>query len=594
MRFSKLRAFWGSICTQSLAYFIAVISSLLVVFGAFTYKAVSDVIIEINGEASASELAQIGIYISGIHDDLTRQSDALISTAYAERLGFAGAGQPLGEIYDIRSLYAEVSSIILNFPYIHSVYFFEKDGDALYLTDWNTQRFAGLDWSAYPRLSEQLSKCTSKGIHYLSGLTADDFPYNMGTKRGGDGRKLVTAVRTMLRYRLVINVYEDQFQRSYTGASSKPSHQVRIMGPDGTVLSSLAKDELGKPYAGLSAATPDAAGQYEDAGAQKQVTWMRLPSAGLLVTSEVMLADYWSNLTRIVRVLLLIIVPGFFTVCLMFYLWFKWTFRPLGRLQESMALVGRDQDAGPLPVRGADELSRLVGHYNDMLEKLHALRLQNALAEREKRESDLRALRNQINPHFLFNTLTTIRWMCAMEGNRNAADCIASLCSIIGPMFKSDEPTWTLREELETVDSYVYIMNTRLGGVIEYHKAVDEALADASVLRFVLQPLVENAIEHGFDASGGKGRIVLSISREGADMLVRVSNNGQSLSEEELTRLNESIRTGQRIRGIGLINTHRRIALRFGPGRGVWMESNRDGPGISTLMRMPAHADESC
>lgn len=590
MRLSRLHAFWGSICTKSLAYFIVVVSTLLIIFVAFIYKTVSAVIVEINGQASASELAQTGIYISGIHDDLTRQSDALISTNYAQKLGYKRHNQRLNEIYDIRKLYTEVSSIIFDFPYIHSVYFFENDGDALYVTDQNVQCFESLEWTAYPKLAERLAKCSSKSFHYLSGLTADDFPHYTGTKRGENARNLVTAVRTMLHYQLVINVYEEQFQRSYKGASSKSSCRVRIIGQDGMVLSSMASHELGRPYGGIHTIPAAIAGQREDTDAQMQVTWMRLPSAGLLVTSEVMLTDYWSDLTRIVKVLLAIVIPGFFIACILFYLWFKWEFRPLGQLQESMMQVGQDKAVKPLPVRGADELSCLVSHYNDMTGKLHALRRQNALAEREKRESDLRALRNQINPHFLFNTLTTIRWMCAMDGNRNAADCIASLCAIIGPMFKSDEPTWTLNEELNTIDSYVHIMNTRLGGTIEYAKNVEEGLAEIQVLRFVLQPIVENAIAHGFDASGGKGRIVVNIAQEGRDVLVRVSNDGQSLPEAELDRLNESIRTGQRVRGIGLINTHKRIALRFGAGYGVWMESNPDGTGISSLMRMPLHA----
>lgn len=162
--------------------------------------------------------------------------------------------------------------------------------------------------------------------------------------------------------------------------------------------------------------------------------------------------------------------------------------------------------------------------------------------------------------------------MCLIEGNRNAADCITMLCGIISPMFKSNAPVCTLREELDMIDLYISIMNMRLDDRIKYEKQVDESLQDVKILRLIIQPLVENAITHGFEKSEGLGIIKLSVFEQNDDMVICVSDNGSGMSDDDIEQLNQRMRNGKDSSGIGLMNTNRRLRLQYGAGYGVHVE----------------------
>ena len=181
------------------------------------------------------------------------------------------------------------------------------------------------------------------------------------------------------------------------------------------------------PYASHDIIAGNSKGQYTDTSTESQMIWETMQDAGLIITSDVLLQEYFSDLSEISQTLLRVIVPGFVLACILFYLWLGKAFKPFIMLRRSMYRTGQGYYEELLPVTGYDELSILIMNYNEMLDNIRKLKKKNEIVEKEKREGELKALRNQINPHFLFNTLSTIKWMCLIEGNRNAADCITML-----------------------------------------------------------------------------------------------------------------------------------------------------------------------
>jgi two-component system sensor histidine kinase YesM len=126
----------------------------------------------------------------------------------------------------------------------------------------------------------------------------------------------------------------------------------------------------------------------------------------------------------------------------------------------------------------------------------------------------------------------------------------------------------------------------RLDDGITYEKQVDEELLDTKILRFIIQPVVENAITHGFEKSAGKGNILLRAFKKNNVMIISVTDNGSGMSEGDIAKLNELMSNGKDSRGIGLMNTNRRLRLQYGMNYGVNVEHG-DMCGLNVIMTLP-------
>ena len=183
----------------------------------------------------------------------------------------------------------------------------------------------------------------------------------------------------------------------------------------------------------------------------------------------------------------------------------------------------------------------------------------------ERKDMELRNLKNQLNPHFLYNTLDTIKWMGKIHQAPEIATISADLADILRSSISADELV-PLRQELRLVERYVEIQNIRFSGAFALTVEVDEPLRDVPVPKLMLQPLVENAILHGFrDRSGGEIRI--SAYRTEEDLILTVRDNGCGVPEEVLAQYRDGApRPGGHF---GLHNVDAILRIRYGPDRGV-------------------------
>lgn len=584
----KLRRIFGSIRSKFLFFFIATISFVLVFAMSLTYNKIYEIMTRTNERNARSEIKQISTNLDALYNDLTRQTDMIMYSDCMKVIGNYDLYTELNLVYSIKDYYALVHKMTMNFPYIQSVYIFLKNNYVLCATNENMQRFMEVNMSEYDMLRDKVISKASRNITFVGGLSIEDFPFLFNPKKSitETKRRIVSAVRNARDYLIVINLYEEQLQLAYAGISDKPSCFIRILDLDGNIISSKNSLELGMPYASHDIIAGNSKGQYTDTSTESQMIWETMQDAGLIITSDVLLQEYFSDLSEISQTLLRVIVPGFVLACILFYLWLGKAFKPFIMLRRSMYRTGQGYYDELLPVTGYDELSILIMNYNEMLDNIRKLKKKNEIVEKEKREGELKALRNQINPHFLFNTLSTIKWMCLIEGNHNAADCITMLCGIISPMFKSNAPVCTLREELDMIDLYISIMNMRLDDRIRYEKQVDESLQDAKILRLIIQPLVENAITHGFEKSEGLGLIKLSVFKQNDAMVICVSDNGSGMSDDDIEQLNQRMRNGKDSSGIGLMNTNRRLRLQYGAGYGVHVKRG-DMHGLQVTLTLP-------
>ncbi|MCS7461440.1 sensor histidine kinase [Paenibacillus doosanensis] len=266
---------------------------------------------------------------------------------------------------------------------------------------------------------------------------------------------------------------------------------------------------------------------------------------------------------------------------------------PLYKLVKMMKSVKSGNFAVRSHDNSNDELGVAITHFNHMVSELQFLIDEVKNKEVSKRLAELKALQAQINPHFLSNTLNTVRSLANLQKAENIASIITSLIQLLHVSMGKGGERVTLRKEIEYVRAYLNIMAYRYYDKFEVHIEMEEGILDCDVLKFILQPIVENALLHGLEPMEGKGLIVIKGYRVGDELKITVTDNGVGMNELTLNRLvsEKPKKAKAGWSGIGVWNVDQRIKLYFGEKYGISIQSV---PNLYTTVEItiPAVAEE--
>lgn len=213
-----------------------------------------------------------------------------------------------------------------------------------------------------------------------------------------------------------------------------------------------------------------------------------------------------------------------------------------------------------------DEIGRLAQSYNDMTVKLKASVEKIKQIEKDKQRAEIKMLEAQISPHFLYNTLSSIIWLVHKDKKSEAIDMMEALARLYQISLSRGREIITVQQEFEHAESYLKIQEKRYHGNFEYALHMDEGIGKFSVVKVVLQPLIENAIYHGVRKMSEDGSIIVRGSRCGEDrILLCVMDNGNMLGEEGCEKMNKAL-TGNKegMLGVGVSNVIARLRLHYG------------------------------
>lgn len=261
--------------------------------------------------------------------------------------------------------------------------------------------------------------------------------------------------------------------------------------------------------------------------------------------------------------------------------------KPLRKLRETMKVVENGNfDVEVEEPDTGDEISDLFRSFRSMILKIRELIDQNTAEQREKRKSELNALQAQINPHFLYNTLDSIIWMAEGGNMKDVVLMTSSLAKLLRKSISNKNEMVTLEEEIEYTRSYLTIQKMRYVDKLEYEIDVEPAVMRMEIVKLIIQPLVENAIYHGIKYKEGKGLIRITGGFADDQVILKVSDNGVGMSEEELSHVFDERVTDTRKNGVGVLNVHRRIRLYYGGEYGLSFES-KEGKGTCVSIHLP-------
>lgn len=247
-------------------------------------------------------------------------------------------------------------------------------------------------------------------------------------------------------------------------------------------------------------------------------------------------------------------------------------------------------------------IGRYIEQIRESMEAERALKERELLMETHLKDARLKYLQAQINPHFLFNTLNAGAQLAMMEDADRTYDYVQKVAHFYRYNMKKSEETVTLSEEVEMVDSYIYILNVRFAGDIHYEKEIDTELLQTEMPGMILQPIVENCVNHGIREMGGRGKICLSVYRyhsEGAQdgVCISIKDNGIGMSPETIDKVmsgtyrEEGMAAGSN--GIGMDNVISRMRLYTDDDDVVEIVSEGKDKGTEVLIRIRPKENET-
>ncbi|MDE5697710.1 MAG: sensor histidine kinase [Lachnospiraceae bacterium] len=305
-------------------------------------------------------------------------------------------------------------------------------------------------------------------------------------------------------------------------------------------------------------------------------TWERLSVSGLILCEVLPLKNISLNPNAIRATLGLVFISSIVIGFSLSLLFTRYLTRPILRLVEHMEVISSGDFSKNPDIESNDELGIIGRQINEMSAHVSVLMENRIRDEQEKMNMEIKILQAQINPHFLYNTLDSIKWIATMQHNAGIVKVVSALSSLLKNMAKGFNEKVTVRQELDFLDNYITIEKIRYIELFDVEISIDApALYDARIVKLTLQPLVENSIFSGIEPSGKPGLIKIHIFSQEQILYISIRDNGIGISEENIARLltDTSRVTKNYMSGIGLPNVDRRIKLVYGQEYGIKIDS---------------------
>jgi sensor histidine kinase YesM len=276
--------------------------------------------------------------------------------------------------------------------------------------------------------------------------------------------------------------------------------------------------------------------------------------------------------------------------------------RRLGRLTGAMNRAAEGDLTQEFDDTGSDEIGQLGRDFNFMIERIRDLFQQTVEREVAQKNAQLRALQFQINPHFIYNTVDILRMRLVMDGNVEVADGLAAFGTMMRYNATHGSLKVPLHEEIDYVREYMMIQRLRFEETVQLRIQVPDSVRQRRILKFVLQPLVENAVQHGRrDDDASVLTVTLDGREEAHGIVLHVRDDGVGMTGATLRRVRALLAEGASESGnheyqeperkLGLVNIHRRLSLYYGPRAGLRVDSTADA-GTTVELHMPVEDAE--
>ena len=256
--------------------------------------------------------------------------------------------------------------------------------------------------------------------------------------------------------------------------------------------------------------------------------------------------------------------------------------KPISLLSDASRRIEEGELGVTVPMHGSDELGQLGEAFSHMSLRLKELIDRTYKEEIELKNAQILALQSRINPHFLNNALEDINWQARIEGSETISSMVSSLSVLLNAtMDRKNRRLVTLREEMEVADAYIFFVQQRFGPELTVNTQIDGPARESILPLLTIQPLLENAVEHGIARAGG-GTISIGCTRAGNCLHLAIRNTGMGAGKEDRERIDAALRGQSTENHLGLANIVNRLRLIYGENVGIRVDTDR--PGETTVL----------
>lgn len=317
---------------------------------------------------------------------------------------------------------------------------------------------------------------------------------------------------------------------------------------------------------------------------RKTILIQRLPYCNLTICGTV---DNYKALGKIYDVRSIVIICMIITLCVLTFIFVivKQMTRPLYLLTEKMSNARKSNFSEYIEVSGPEEVKELSSTFNYMIMDLNKYIDELVSVQKQKRKAEIHALQMQINPHYIYNTLSSIKWLILQGSNEKAVNSLETFIILLRNTISKNDEFITVKEEIENIKNYVYINNIRYGDKVNVEYFIVESCNNYLVPKLILQPFIENSFFHGFPSDEG-GKIQVFIKEQGENLKIEIYDNGVGIEKEKLEKVIErKEQKNEHFSGIGINNVDSRIKLLYGNDFGIKIKSKvNQGTTVAILL----------
>lgn len=584
-----------SMRTKLIISYFTLISFSLMIVGIFAYASASSGIKQEVSRYSSEVLQQMN---NNINNSLTGLNDIALSLGsdpQIQKILMKNKDRTREEfVSDDEYISSKIEGFNNVHSYIRSLFIFSYNGetysyngsDNSIKTDYN---FTRTRW---------FSTMKSLGLNSLLLPThePDETIYN------GHPRKVFTLIKAIdsldsfnpIGY-IMIDIDTQMFKDILSSMNLGPYQELMVIDSNKTILYDINEEYISTQFRSeyLSRLLEAKTGSMTEYVEKKPmlITFNTSPSTNWTVISIIPVNVLYSNVYNLEYV---IYITMFICILLSFCIAViisRTITKPLSTLKSHMKKVESGQFDISVPVKSNDEIGGLSVSFNHMLSKIKELIVRIYQTEILKKEAELGALQEQINPHFLYNTLQIMDIIAEREG----VETISSICQALSKMFRYSinrgKEIVSIADEIEHVKNYIYIQKIRFNNKFEILYNIEEEILKYQTIKLVLQPIIENAMIHGIGEKIGHSTIEIS-GRKAADIIeIEVKDTGIGINEHQLQSLRDSLNDeiihaevhGTEKKSIGIKNVHARLKLYYGEAFGISIDSE---PNLGTKVRI--------
>ncbi|MBP1964309.1 cache domain-containing sensor histidine kinase [Paenibacillus aceris] len=390
---------------------------------------------------------------------------------------------------------------------------------------------------------------------------------------------------------LLINVKAAMFNSVFADSLPVTGAYTYVLSPEGRVISPSQSNHI-KSYAD-SAWFKDAALKNSGslistiAGRKMLVCFDRMQTTGWMTAAFVPYDQLIVNLSNLRTYTLYLSIFLMILSIIIAYFLSGWLTNPIKKLLVATHLIGIGKFTTKIPVVSDKEFGFLFSKFNQMNEKIQQLITENYEVKLREKEAEIMALNLQLNPHFLYNTLNIINWMAIDKNQDEISRMIISLSTMLEYTVHNKKEVVPLLEDMKWLKGYLHIMSTRYEGIFGVQYEIDPALDNCTVPKLFLQPIIENAIIHGFESLEKGGILRIVGWKSDTNVYFTVQDNGKGISDVQMKKIMDSDSDH-----VGISNIDKRIKLLFGQEYGITFDS-QVGSGTSVHIVFPYGIHES-